>query len=394
MYNDDMYALGSARSVIRELYEYGKKMSAELGADKVFDFTLGNPSVPTPSTVNDVIIDLAEHDPSIHAYTSAQGNLSVRKAISDYITAAYSAKMSPDLIYMTSGAAAALTITLKAIVSSAEDKVLAIAPFFPEYRVFANAAGAKFNYATMDRRTFGIDFDDLESKITEDTVAVIVNSPNNPSGVVYDESDIRRLTDILMAKQRQYGKSIILISDEPYREIVFDSAKVPYIMNYYDNTVVCYSYSKSLSLPGERIGYIAISPLLDNADRLYAAVCGAGRALGYVCASSLFQKVIEKTLGLSSPIDVYRDNRDILVRELTALNIECCNPKGAFYLLVRAPGGDSVEFCQRAKQLGLLLVPTDTFGAPGYVRIATCVSTDMVNRSIVYFKQLMSSYSD
>ena len=392
MYNQKMYNLGASRSVIRELFEYGNTLRTQIGEDKVFDFTLGNPSVPTPSEVNETIKRLVDSDPTIHAYTSAPGNISTRRVIADYLTSTHGVDIDPMLMYMTTGAAAALTITLNAIVESSQDEILAIAPFFPEYRVFSEGAGAKFGYVEMDEENYQIDFDRLESMISAQTKAVIINSPNNPSGIVYSQDTLIKLSSILTKYSEKYSHPIILIADEPYREVTFGDVVVPYPMKYYDNTVVCYSYSKSLCLPGERIGYIAVSPRLIDAKGLYLAICGAGRALGYVCASSLFQKVIENVVGLHSDNEVYQTNRDILINELTSLGLKCANPDGAFYLLVKVPNGDSIDFANKAKQLGLLIVPADSFGAKGYVRIATCVSTDMVRRSIPYFQKLMETY--
>ena len=392
MYNKKMYNLGASRSVIRELFEYGNMLKSQIGEDKVFDFTLGNPSVPTPSDVNECIKRLVDTDLSIHAYTSAPGNLSTRKAIADYLSTTHGVEVDPTLMYMTTGAAAALTITLNAIVESPDDEILAIAPFFPEYRVFSEGAGAKFGYVEMDEEGYQIDFEKLEAMLTPNTRAVIINSPNNPSGIVYSEDTLIKLSSILTRYSEQYSHPIILIADEPYREVIFGDVVVPYPMKYYKDTVVCYSYSKSLCLPGERIGYIAVSPSLTEAQSLYLCICGAGRSLGYVCASSLFQKVIENTVGLHSDNSVYQQNRDILINELSSLGLKCANPDGAFYLLVKVPDGDSIEFANKAKQLGLLIVPADSFGAKGYVRIATCVSTDMVRRSIPYFQKLMEMY--
>ena len=390
--NKKMYQLGSCRSVIRDLFEYGKELKKQIGEENVFDFTLGNPSVACPKEVNDYAVWLLQNDKAVHAYSSSQGDYETRKAICDYNEEKYGFKLNPNLIYMTCGAAAALKIVIGAIVSKSEE-VLAIAPFFPEYRVFAETCGAKFNYVKCDEKDFLIDFTALENNINENTRIVIINSPNNPSGSVYDEETIKKLAKILSDKQAEYKKPIYLVTDEPYREILFDGAVCPFICNYYDNSIICYSYSKALSLPGERIGYIALSPNLDNASELYLAVLGSGRAYGYVCAPSLYQKVIAKNVKKLCDMSVYKDNRDILIGILTKLNFKCVNPKGAFYLFVKSPISDANAFSEEAKKHGLLLVPSNSFGVEGYVRVATCVSKEVCVRSEKAFTSLAKVYN-
>lgn len=389
-----MHHLGSVRSVIRELFEFGKKRAQEVGADKVYDFSLGNPSVPAPKCVNEAIKELVENMPStaLHGYTSAQGDLSVRSAIAQYINERFATNLNADSIYMTVGAAASLCITLKAL-SSGSDEFVTVAPFFPEYTVFTEATGAKLKVVSMNKDNFQVDLDCFEKAINKNTKGVILNSPNNPSGVVYTEETIKGITAILEAKQREFGNPIYLISDEPYRELVYGDVKVPYLMNYYDNTIVCYSYSKSLSLPGERIGYIALSDKLDSERDIYACVCGAGRALGYVCAPSLMQRVVEKCLRATPDISEYKKNRDLIYNSLTDMGYKCVRPDGAFYLFVKTLEDDANAFCNRAKELGLLIVPGDSFGAPGFCRISYCVDYDMIKRSLPAFKQLMESYN-
>ena len=393
--NQRMYGLGSRRSVIREIFEYGKKRAAEVGADKVFDFSLGNPSVQPPQIVEDTLVGLLREEDAtaLHGYTSAQGDLSVRRAIAEYIAATHGVKADPDLIYMTCGAAASLTITLSALCEKG-DEVITFAPFFTEYRAFTETAGAKLVELASDPETFQIDFSLLEKAFTEKTAAVLVNSPNNPSGVVYSEETVKKLAALLARKSAEYGRTIYLVTDEPYRELVYGGVKVPYLTAYYKHTVVCYSYSKSLSLPGERIGYIFVSPEADGAKELYLAVCGAGRALGYVCAPSLFQKMVARCQGITSDISVYERNRDLLVSALREYGFSCVRPDGAFYLFVRSPEPDANAFCERAKAHGLLLVPGDDFGCPGYVRIAYCVSPDMIRRSLPAFRALAEEYAE
>ena len=337
MINKKMLALGTKRSVIREIFEYGNKRRAEIGAENVFDFSLGNPSIPAPQQVNEIMVKLlTQTDPvKIHGYTSAQGDPTVRLAIADSINKRFGIGATPDLIYMTCGAAASLTITLNAIINGGE-QVIALAPFFPEYRVFAEKAGAEFVVSKCREDNFQIDFDNLENAITEKTKAIIVNSPNNPTGVVLSEETIKELSVLLNKKQKEYGKNIYIICDEPYRELAY-GVEVPYIPSYYDNTIVCYSYSKSLSLPGERIGYIFVSPKADSSNEIYAAVCGAGRALGFVCAPSLLQLTVKECVDLTSDVSVYKKNRDILYNALSEYGYTCVSPDGAFYLFVKSP---------------------------------------------------------
>ena len=394
-YNNKMFELGNKRSIIREIFEYSKTRSAEIGAENVFNFSLGNPSVPAPDEVNNVIRELLDSSDSVllHGYTSAQGDLGVRRAIAENITKRFGVNMSPDLIYMTCGAAASLSICLKAIVEEGvEDECIVFAPFFTEYRVFIANAGAKIVVSKPEKKSFQINLTDFESKITKNTKAVIVNSPNNPSGVVYSKETIDALCELLTRKSKEYGRPIYLIADEPYRELVYSDVDVPYIMNHYANTLVCYSYSKSLSLPGERIGYIAVCPDMEDGKNIYLAICGAGRSLGYVCAPSLFQQVIAKCLDAKVNIDAYKTNRDLLYTNLTEFGFECVKPDGAFYLFVKAPEASAYSFYERAKANELLVVPCDDFGVEGYVRIAYCTDYDMIKRSLPAFKALAEEY--
>ena len=392
--NQRMYALGSRRSVIREIFEFGKQRAQEVGKENVFDFSLGNPSVNPPRIVADTLAELVreEDQTALHGYTSAQGDLSVRRAIADYIRTAHGAEADPDFIYMTCGAAASLTITLSALCNEG-DEVITFAPYFTEYKVFTETAGASLVALDSDPDTFQIDFDLLEKAVCEKTAAVLINSPNNPSGVVYGEETVKRLAKLLEEKSVQFGRTIYLIADEPYRELVYGGVKVPYLTNYYPHTIVCYSYSKSLSLPGERIGYIFVNPAAKDAKALYLAVCGAGRALGYVCAPSLFQKLIARCQGVTSDVSVYERNRDTLAGALRSYGFRCVQPDGAFYLFVKSPEPDAYAFCERAKKYNLLLVPGDDFGCKGYVRIAYCVSHEMIERSLPAFEKLAKEYS-
>lgn len=393
MYNKTMYELGSHRSVIRDLFEFGKKRAAEVGADKVYDFSLGNPNVPAPDGVKEAAERLlAMPDNTVlHGYTSAQGDAEVRKAVADNINARFGTGVSPDLIYMTCGAAASLTITLNALYEDGDEFIL-LAPFFPEYSVFVKAAGGTPVVVPFDEKTFAPDLSALEKAVTPRTKGVIVNSPNNPSGTVYTRKTLDGIVSLLESKSAEYGRKIVLIADEPYRELVYDDIEVPYLPNLYPDTVVCYSYSKSLSLPGERIGYIAISPRMTEKENVYAAVCGAGRALGYVCAPSMFQRVAAACVNERPDITAYRRNRDLIYSALTEMGYDCVHPDGAFYLFVRSPEPDANAFSERAKTFGLLIVPGDTFGAPGYVRISYCVGRDMIERSLPAFRDLINTY--
>ncbi len=393
MISEKMMELGKKRSVIREIFEYGNKRRQEIGAENVFDFSLGNPSIPAPDFVNETMKRLITEKDSValHGYTSAQGALPVRKAISDHINERFSIGATPDLLYMTCGAAASLTISLNALVNNG-DEVIVLAPFFPEYRVFAEKAGAEIKIVKCRESDLQIDFEALENAISSKTKAIIVNSPNNPSGVVFSKDTIVELASLLNKKSQEFGSSIYIIADEPYRELVYGDVEVPYIPNFYSNTVVCYSYSKSLSLPGERIGYIFVSPRVDNCGDVYAAVCGAGRALGFVCAPSLLQYTVAECLGLTGDISAYEKNRNILYNALTEYGYTAAKPDGAFYLFIKSPEPDANAFCEKAKKYELLLVPGDDFGFEGYVRISYCVSTAMIEKSLPSFEKLINEY--
>ena len=386
MINSEMYRLGSAPSTIRELFEYGKKLKSQVGEENVFDFSLGNPSTPPPKSVLDEMEKiLGESEPcSLHGYSSAQGAIAVRRAISDDLKARYGAKISPDKIYMTCGAAASLCIAIRALADGENNEFIVQAPYFPEYKVFTESGGGKLLVALPDTENFELNVPEIKKLINERTQGIIINSPNNPSGVIYSERSLNELALLLTEKSKEYGHPIYIISDEPYRELTYGK-RVSYIPDIYPDTVICYSYSKSLSLPGERIGYIALPDGVSDIDELYFAVCGAGRSLGYVCAPTFMQKVVGACTGQVSDLSVYRKNRDNLYAALTVMGYNCVVPDGAFYLFVKAPGGDAVKFSERAKELGLLLVPGDGFGCPGYLRISYCVSEETVRRSLPAF---------
>ncbi len=389
MINERMYRLGSQRSEIRELFEYGKSRKAEIGEENVFDFSLGNPSVPCPDEVNEAIKQLVggKDSVSLHGYTSAQGDKNARAAVAEHISRAHGFPVSEDGIYLTVGAAAALTCSLTALVSPGEEVIL-LAPYFPEYKVFVESAGASVRVVKCDGNSFEPDAEKIAEAINERTAAIIVNSPNNPSGAVYSEASIKAISEVLKSRSDELGKDIYLIADEPYRELVYDGASVPFIPKYYHNTVVCYSYSKSLSIPGERIGYCMVSPMAKNADMIYAAICGAGRSLGYVCAPSLLQKVLPYCLGKVSDLSIYDTNRQLLLTKLTEYGYDIVKPEGAFYLFVRSPIADAKAFSEAAKRHELLLVASDSFGYPGYVRISYCVNTEQITRALPAFLNL------
>ncbi len=393
MYNEKMYQLGSNPSAIRDLFEYGKKRKQEIGIENVFDFSLGNPSVPSPNIVNDTLIDLIKNVDStkLHGYTSAVGDNDVRKSIAEYLNKTYNTFVSSDFIYLTVGAAASLTITLNAIINE-DDEIIVIAPFFPEYKVFVEKAGGKLIVSKSLDSSFLPDLIDLEKCITEKTKGIIINYPNNPTGVMIDEDSLKNLCDLLEKKQKEYNHPIYLISDEPYRELLYDNKKYLFVTNYYDNSVVCYSFSKSLSLPGERIGYILVNPNCIKCKELFFSICGSGRSLGFVCAPALFQYMIPHVLGYTSDLSLYEKNRDILYDNLIKIGYNVIKPDGAFYLFVEALEKDAASFCNKAKEYELLLVPSDSFGCLGYIRISYCVNTSMILKSIDSFKALYDSY--
>lgn len=392
MVNERMLGLGTARSVIRELFEYGKKRMAVVGPENVFDFSLGNPSVPAPDAVNEEAIRILKENPDlIHCYTSAQGDAMVRQRYADSLNRRYGANYTADEFYVTVGAAAALCCVFGGLTCPG-DEFITFAPYFPEYKVFVEGAGAKLKVVPPEIENFQINFDAFESMINEHTKGVIVNSPNNPSGVVYSRETLEKLAKVLERKSAEYGHAIYLISDEPYREIVFTGFEVPWIPHIYRDTIVCYSFSKSLSMPGERLGYVLVPSTITDANLVYPAVAGAGRSLGYVNAPSLFQQVTSLCCDMTSDISVYESNCKMFVKALREMGYHVTEPGGAFYLFPRSLEPDDFAFSERAKQFDLLLVPGTGFGAPGHFRIAYCVQPDMIERSLPKFKALADSY--
>jgi len=392
MVSERMLGLGTARSVIRELFEYGKQRAAIVGAENVYDFSLGNPSVPAPDAVNEAAIRILKENPDvIHCYTSAQGDAGARQRFADSLNRRFSADYTADQFYITVGAAASLCCVFNGLTCPG-DEFIAFAPYFPEYKVFIEGAGAKMVLIPPEIETFQIDFNAFEKAITPNTKGVVVNSPNNPSGVVYSKQTLEQLAAILTAKSNEYGHPIYLISDEPYREIVFGGFEVPWIPHIYKDTIVCYSFSKSLSLPGERLGYVLVPSQVTDSKLVYAAVAGAGRSLGYVNAPSLFQQVTSLCCDMTADLKVYEENCKLLVTSLREMGYHVAEPGGAFYLFPRSLEPDDMAFSERAKQFDLLLVPGSGFGAPGHFRLAYCVQTEMIKRALPKFKVLADSY--
>ena len=393
MVSETMYALGSKRSCIRELFEYGLRQAKAVGKENVFDFSIGNPSIPSPPEVNEAFVSIVRDRDSlsVHGYTTAGGSDEARAAVAADLNARYDAHIKPQNLFFTCGAAPALIAAIRALaVEGAE--IMAIAPYFAEYRPFVEANGPKFVAVPADREAFQIRFDELEARITSHTQGIIVNSPCNPSGVVYTQETLERLGEILTRKSQEYGHPIYILADEPYRELSYDGAEPPFIPNIYPSTIVCYSYSKSLSLPGERIGYVCVPDCAADSEELFAAVAGAARVLGHVCAPSLQQQVAARCAEIRPNLEAYDRNRRTLYDALTAYGYACVKPNGAFYLFVRAPGGDAQAFSDRAKKENLLLVPGGDFGCPEFFRASTCVSHDMILRSLPVFQRLIAEY--
>lgn len=390
MVNETAYALGANRSVIRDLFEYGKSRAAIVGAENVFDYSLGNPSIPAPPQVNDAIRELLQDcdSLSLHGYTSAIGDLETRQAIADDLNARYGTCVLPEELFIGCGAAAELVAAFRALaVPGAE--ILAVAPYFPEYKPFVESAGAAFRVVPPDVPDFQIRMEAVADMVNEHTVALILNSPNNPAGTVYTRETLTALAALLARKSQELGHPIYIVADEPYRELVYDGAEVPFIPTIYPNTIVCYSYSKSLSLPGQRIGYVYVPRAAADSRALYAAIAGASRASGHVCAPALMQKVIARCAHLRPDLAAYDKNRRALYEGLLSMGYEIAKPEGAFYLFVKVPDADSEGFFRRAKARDLLLVPGDGFGCPGYFRICYCVSHDTIIRSLPIFQALI-----
>lgn len=393
MISETFKSMLGQKSVIREMSAAGHKMGEEIGYDNVFDFSLGNPSVPAPAQVNDVMKRLLdETDPlSLHGYSEGHGILSVREKIAGYLKERYGLPYTYAHIFMASGAAGALAHAFRAVVCPGEE-IITFAPFFPEYRPYVEATGAILKVVPADTESFQINFEAFEKTLNERTAAILINSPNNPSGIVYSTATIRKLADILQQAEEKYGHAIYIISDEPYREIVFTGVDSPCISAFYDNTIMCYSYSKSLSLPGERIGYVAVNPACRDAELIVHMCVQISRGIGHNCPASLMQLTVAQLLGQTSDLSVYETNCNLLYEELTALGFSCVKPGGTFYMFPRSPIPDATAFCKKALEYHLVLVPGDSFGCPGFFRISYCVSTEKVKRSLPAFAKLAEEY--
>ena len=394
MFNQKMVEMGTTSSVIREIFDFGVKRKAIVGPDKVYDFSIGNPNVPAPQEVQDAITDIVKNLNPVeyHSYTPSAGAKSTRDAIAQNLNRRFGTDYDGDDVYLTCGAAASLNITLKSLIANEDDEVVTVAPYFPEYRFFVQAHGGIFVPVEPNLSNFQIDFDKLEAKLTPKTKAMIINTPNNPSGVVYSHETLTQLAELLSRKSDEYGHPIYLISDEAYRELVYGDAKEMLSATYYKNTIINYSWSKSLSLPGERIGYILIPKSVVGAKDLTAAVFGSARALGFVCAPSLFQKVIERCIDVEPDLTTYQTNRNLIYENLTKFGYKMAKPDGAFYAFVEAPNGNSEEFAERAKKYDVLVVPGNGFGIPSHMRISYCVATETIENSLPFFEKLIKEF--
>ena len=380
-------------SKIRQLFEYGKKKKLEIGEENVYDFSIGNPSVPTPSSVNEVLISLLKDSENnrVHSYTSSMGDTEVRNSIADFLNKTYGCSLEGRFIYLTCGAAAALAISFNAILND-DDEVILFAPHFPDYAVFIENARGKIVRVNPNTKDFTPDLDDFSRKINEKTRIVVINSPCNPTGVLFKEELIVKIANILKENEKKYHHPIYIVSDEPYRELNYTQNKYPFISNYYDNSLICYSFSKVLSLPGERIGYVTVNPKAENVQDLFYAICGAGWSLGYICAPTLYQFMIPHVLGITCDISIYDKNRNLLYESLKEIGYEAIYPEGAFYLFVKALEDDEEHFSEMAKDYNLLLVPSTSFGIKGYVRVSYCVKEETIKNSIPSFKKLFMRY--
>jgi aspartate aminotransferase len=381
------------KSVIRELFAYGLQRAKEIGYDNVFDYSLGNPSVPAPKEFQDRLLELVQTEEAtkLHSYSPSLGIESTRRAVAHSLNKRFAMNYQLDHIFMVSGAAGAIAHAVRSITNEG-DEVITFAPFFPEYMPYINSTGAILKVVPADIDTFQTNFNKFEELLNERVTAVLINTPNNPSGVVYSTETLSKLSHILKEKEKEYGHSIYLISDEPYREIVFQGVDAPYVGKMYHNSLTCYSFSKSLSIPGERIGYIAINPECDDADILVDVFGQISRGIGHNCPPSLMQLAIETVLEQTSDLSVYEKNKEILYKELTKLGFNCVEPGGTFYMFPRALEEDANRFCEKAKQFDLLLVPGDSFGCPGHFRISYCVDTKKVIRSLEAFHKLAEIY--
>lgn len=392
MLNEDFLKMLDQKSVIREIFDYGKKRALEIGYENVFDYSLGNPSVEAPMEFNDKLCELSKI-PGIHGYSQSLGIVEVRRRVAESLKNRFNIPYEEKHIFMATGAAGALAHAMRAV-TKPNDKILTFAPYFPEYIQYVTRTGCKLEIVPANLSNFQINFSELERMLDENVMAILINTPNNPTGAIYEEDTIIRLSKLLNEKQKEYGHEIYIISDEPYREIVFDGIKIPYIANYYDNTITCYSFSKSLSLPGERIGYVAVNPKAYGADYIAAMCAQISRGIGHNCPPSIIQYAICDFLDKTSDLSVYEKNMNILYDELTKLGFEIIRPAGTFYMFPKCLEEDSIKFCNKAKEFDLLLVPSDSFGVKGYFRIAYCIDTEKVIRSLDAFRRLAEYYKN
>ncbi|WP_302569419.1 pyridoxal phosphate-dependent aminotransferase [uncultured Clostridium sp.] len=393
MISNKMKTMVSNSSVIRAMFEEGKRLSEIYGEENVFDYSIGNPNIEAPSEIKDIIIKiLNEENPNkLHGYMNNSGYEDVREGIAENINVKYNTKLNYENIVMTCGAAGGLNIILKSTLNPG-DEVIIFAPFFGEYINYVNNFDGKIKIISADTKSFQPNLKELEKEITSKTKAIIINSPNNPSGVIYNENTIIKMSKILKMKEEELGSQIYLISDEPYREIIYDNAKVPCILNYYDNSFIEYSYSKSLSLPGERIGYVVVNSKIKDFKEMVASLNISNRILGFVNAPSLFQRVIKESLNLEVDSNIYKKNRDLLYNHLIQIGFECMKPEGTFYLFPKSPIDNDVRFCEDAKKFNILAVPGSTFGCPGYFRLSYCISYEKIEKSLKAFDNLMNLY--
>lgn len=391
MYNKQAKQLGDNRSSIREAFENGLQRAAVVGAENVFDYSLGNPNIPAPPQINEAIREILDTEPSIkaHGYSPAAGYSEAQTAVAATLTKRFGMEIKPGNLFFTYGASSALIAVMRALTIDKDSEIMAIAPYFPEYKTFTESAGAKFIAVPADVPSFQINMEALEKLVNKNTQAVIVNSPNNPSGVVYTEETLKTLANILNKKAKEFGHPIYIIADEPYRELVYGDVEVPFVPSIYPDTIICYSYAKSLSLAGERIGYVCVPDCAADARDIYMCVVGAARLDAHTCAPSLLQLVIAKCSDILPDLRPYEENRALLYDSLTSYGYECAKPDGAFYLFVKAPNGDARKFMELAKEENLMVVPSDDFGVEGYMRLSYCVSNDMIRRSLPAFKKLI-----
>lgn len=381
-----------AKSVIREMSAWANKRGSEIGYDNVFDYSLGNPSVPVPQAFTDKMIELLQTRDTmeLHGYSQSQGIPSVRAKFAEYLNKTYGMNYTAEHIFMTTGAAGAVAHAVR-VVTQPGDEVITFAPFFPEYNHYINQSGAVLKIVPADTESFQINFEAFEQMINEKTMAILVNTPNNPSGIVYSAETLRKLASVLEAKQKEYGHDIFIISDEPYRDIVFDGVDAPYVSKFYDNTLSCYSFAKSLSIPGERLGYVAANPKCTDAELISVMCSQVSRGIGHNCPPSIIQIAVAEVLGLTADLDVYEKNMKLLYNELVSLGFTCVKPGGTFYIFPKALEEDSIAFCQKALKYDLVLVPGDSFGCPGYFRMAYCVTTEKVERSLAALRRFVEA---